>query len=322
MNCAGKKPTVIFIVGPTASGKTVLSIKLAAHIRGEIISCDSMQVYRGMEILSQAPAVPERRRVAHHLVGFLSPEKEWSAALFRTKARRLIASAVRRRRVPIVAGGSGLYVKALIDGLFPSPEADPAFRKRMNAAVLKYGSGKLHAELSGIDPDAAARIHPNDARRIIRALEVYRSTGKTMTEMKARTMGLGDKYRIKIFGLTMPRAKLYARINARVEKILADGAVWEVERLRDKDLSKTAKAILGLKEITAFIDGEYDLDTAGELLGRNTRHFAKRQLSWFRADRRIRWFDVSRTPERVIVRKIIKEIKSPVKASTGDLVTL
>lgn len=299
--------TLIFIVGPTAIGKTALAVKLAKRIGGEIVSSDSMQVYKGMKILSQAPGSVEKRSAKHHLVGSLDPKKEYSVADFRIRASAIIEEVARRKKIPIVAGGSGLYMKGLIDGLFPSPKADKKFRKSMEKFVLKYGSGKLHEKLCKIDPGSARLIHPNDKRRIIRALEIYNATGKTMTELKGRTRGLSDIYDIKIYGLIRPREEIYASINSRVEKMFKLGLVREVRSLKRKRLSRTAKGVLGYKEIAGYIDGDYDLDTAKELLKRNTRRFAKRQLSWFRGDGRIRWIDLGKTSTAQAVRKIIRE---------------
>ena len=302
-----RKDTVIFIVGPTAVGKTRLSIKLANRIDGEIISCDSMQIYRGMEILSQAPTNLERNTVRHHLVAELSPAREYNAAVFRSKARNLIDDIIKRKKNPIVVGGSGLYMKALVDGLFPSPKADLNFRSRMQGFIAIHGARALYKKLSKIDPHAAKKIHPNDARRIIRALELYNATGKTMTRLKRSTKGLKDVYRIKIFGLISPREEIYDDINSRVEQMFADGAIDEVKRLRKRRLSKTSKALLGLKEIDGYLRGDYDLEAAKSLIRRNTRRFAKRQLTWFRHDKRVKWFDVSRLDDRAIINKIVRE---------------
>jgi tRNA dimethylallyltransferase len=303
-----RKNKAIFIVGPTAVGKTTLAVKLARRVNGEIISCDSMQVYKGMPILSQAAGPSDRKKVKHHLVGVLSPQKEYNVAMFRKKAERLINSMIRRGKTPVVAGGSGLYVKALIDGLFPSPEADAAFRGRMKKIASRYGSKYLYKRLGRIDPQAAANIHPNDARRIIRALEIYHSTGKTMTDLKRKTRGLKDKYRIEMIGLTRPRDDIYSAINSRVERMFGQGAVEEVRALKKKRLSKTAGAALGFKEISGYLDGEYDLERAKELLKMNTRRFAKRQFTWFGADRRIRWFDVCKIKQDDIIRKIVCQL--------------
>ncbi len=301
---------VVFIVGPTAVGKTRLSIKLAKRLNGEIISCDSMQVYKGMPILSQAPTAEERKKIRHHFVGCRDPRREYNAAVFKKSAASLIRSIIKKEKVPIVVGGSGLYVKALVDGLFPSPKADMKFRRAMQAFAARYGSRRLHAKLAKIDLQTARSIHPNDLRRIIRALELPHSTGRTMTELRSETKGLKDHYNIKMFALTLPREKIYAAIDGRVDRMFAGGLLREVKNLKKKRLSKTAKAALGYKEIAGYLDGEYDLAVAKELMKMNTRRFAKRQLTWFNADKRIKWFDVSRTSESVIIKKIERNVWS------------
>lgn len=302
---------VIFIVGPTAIGKTRLSIKLAKTVNGEIISADSMQVYRGMRILSQAPDANEKKKAKHHFLGFLDPRNEYSVAFFRDKAVKVIASIIKRKKVPIVVGGSGLYIKALIDGLFPSPPADLKFRSSMTKFVLKHGSRGLYEKLLKIDPDSAAHIHPNDTRRIVRALEIYHSSGRTMTELKRETKGLKDHYDIGVFGLTRAsREDIYSAIDSRVERMFKEGAVSEVKRLKRKKLSKTAGAALGYKEIVGYLNGEYGLDIAKAVLKKNTRHFAKQQFTWFRADSRIRWFDLSKISEKEIINRIVRKVKA------------
>lgn len=300
---------IIFIVGPTAIGKTRIAVKLARALGSEIISADSMQVYKGMRILSQAPGRCEKGPVRHHLTEMLDPRKEYSVALFIKKAHLLIASIIKKGKVPIIVGGSGLYVKGLIDGLFPSPQADMEFRKKMARSAQKYGSKKLHVKLTKIDPGSAALIHPNDLRRIIRALEIHHSTGKTMTELKSKTKGLKDIYDIKIFGLMRPRGEVYAGIDARVDKMFRDNVVGEVKRLKAKRLSKTAGEALGLKEISGYLAGSYDLDAAKEMMKMNTRRFAKRQFTWFLADPRIKWLDMSKMGEGRIIREMIKDYK-------------
>lgn len=300
---------IIFIVGPTAIGKTRLAVKLAKKINGEIISADSMQIYKGMKILSQAPTPIERKGARHHLVGLLDPKKEYSVADFRIMATDMIGAIIRRKKVPIVVGGSGLYIKALVDGLFPGPKADLKFRKRMEAFASRNGLKRLHEKLLKIDPESARLIHPNDKRRIIRALEIYNATGKTMTDLKACTKGLSDIYDIRIYGLTRPRDEIYSSIDSRVENMFRDGLVREVKRFKGKRPSRTARAILGYKEISGYIDGSYCLATAKELLKKNTRRFAKRQFTWFRADHRIRWFDLNKIDNKTLVDRIIKEYK-------------
>ena len=287
------KSIVIFIVGPTAIGKTALALKLARRINGEIISCDSMQIYKGMDILSQSPGPIHTGKIRYHMVRFLNPAKEYNAASFRNRAAAFIDDIIKRKKVPIIAGGTGLYVKGLIDGLFPTPKADLKFRKNSYDYASRYGSIRLHKKLEDIDPESARLIHPNNIRRIVRALEICHSTGRTMTELKRDTKGIAGKYRIKIFGLKAPREEIYSNINARVEKMFASGVINEVKKLSKKKLSKTAKAVLGFKEILGFLKNEYSLDEAKELMKQNTRRFAKRQLTWFRADKRIRWINLS-----------------------------
>ena len=297
------KSTVIFIVGPTAIGKTSLALRLARRINGEIISCDSMQIYKGMDILSQSPCPAQTGRVRYHMVRFLSPAKEYNAASFRNKAAAHIDDIIKRKKFPIIAGGTGLYVKGLIDGLFPTPKADLKFRKNSCDYASRYGSIRLHKKLKDIDPESAQLIHPNNIRRIVRALEIWHSTGRTMTELKRDTKGISDKYRIKIFGLTKSREEIYSDINDRVDKMFEDSVIDEVKRLCSKRLSKTAKAVLGLKELFGYLKGEIDLERAKELMKQNTRRYAKRQLTWFRADNRIRWLDVSKlSPEEIVER--------------------
>jgi tRNA dimethylallyltransferase len=283
------KRTVLFIVGPTAIGKTALALRLAREVRAEIISCDSMQVYRGMDVLSQSPKLSETKKVRYHLVRFLSPAKEYSAGAFRKRAVSLIDDIIRRKRLPIIVGGTGLYVKGLVDGLFPAPEASLKFRKEMYDYASRRGNNSLHKKLEKIDPRSAEAIHPNNVRRVVRALEIYHSTGRTMTDLKRGTKGIADKYRIKIFGLKAPREEIYSNINERVDRMFDSGVVDEVKKLSGRSLSKTAKAVLGFKEILGYLKNEYGLDEAKELMKRNTRRFAKRQLTWFRADKRIRW---------------------------------
>jgi len=300
---------LVFIVGPTASGKTALAIRAAKKIGGEIISCDSMQVYKSLPILSQAPTASERKEARHHLVGFRDPAREYSVADFRKEAMRIIRDIIKRRKVPILVGGSGLYVKILIDGLFPSPKAEIAFRTKMARFAKRRGNEELYKRLFLTDPDAASNIHPNDIRRIIRALEIEHTTGKTMTELKLQTKGLSDRYSIKMFGLTRPREELYKAIDGRVEKMLAAGMVNEVKRLKKKRLSKTAKAVLGFKEVEGYLKGEYGLANAVALLQMNTRRFAKRQFTWFRADERVKWLNLGRLDQQKAVAKIVKQVK-------------
>ena len=278
---------VTFLIGPTASGKTELSLKLAKKLNAEIVSCDSMCVYKGMDILTSKPGKSDRKKVKHHLVDIIPPFKEFNAAEYRKLALRAIEDILKRGKTPLFVGGSGLYIKAVIDGLFPSGKKDPRFRKKQEQLAKKYGNRYLHNKLKRIDPVSAKKIHPNNVRRVIRTLEIYRTEKKRPSELKKDTEPLG--YDFKIFGLEIDREKLYGNIDKRVDEMFRQGLVQEVKRLSRKRLSITAKGALGYNEVMGYLKGRYSLDEAKELLKRNTRRFAKRQLTWFRADNRIQW---------------------------------
>lgn len=301
---------LIFLVGSTAVGKTSISILLARKIDAEIISCDSMQAYKYMDILTQKPTKKEYGSIVHHLVGFLEPSQLYSAALFREKALVLIDEILKRDKMPLFVGGSGLYVKALVDGLFSMKEPpDFNLRARLYKEALLAGSQSLYNRLKDIDSVTAAKLHPNDTRRIIRAIEVYEKTNMPMSILKENKEGIWGKYDIKIFAITRPRPLLYKRIDDRAEKMFDEGLVDEVKSLLDKNLSYTAASALGIKEVKGYLDNDYSLNEAKRLLKRNTRHFAKRQLTWFRADKRINWIEVDAIKtDKEIVELIISKI--------------
>ena len=299
---------VIFIVGPTAIGKTCLAVELAKKIGGEIISADSMQGYKGMDILSQKPAKNEQKKVPHHLISFLKAQDEYSAANFSKLARKKIEEIIKRQKTPIVVGGSGLYVKALIDGVFPSRGKDEYLRKELQRLAEDKGNLFLYNRLKKIDPASAAKIHPNDLKRVIRAIEIYELEKVTKTGLKEKTKGIKDKYDIKIFGLIADREKLYQRINKRVDLMFRKGLVKEVEKLLRGTLSITSSQALGIKEVKGFLEKEYGIAKAKEILKRNTRRFAKRQLTWFRPDSRIVWLDAGKFCGEEPAERIAREI--------------
>lgn len=278
---------IIFLIGPTASGKTALSIKLAKSINAEIISCDSMCVYKGMDILTSKPALEDRAKVKHHLIDIISPGREFSVAEYRKLALQAIEHILKQGKMPLFVGGSPLYIKSVIDGLFPSGKKDEGFRKRQAELAEIYGKTYLYKKLKRIDPLTAQKIHPNNLRRVIRALEIYKTERKRPSELIQNTEPI--KYRIRIFGLKMDRIVLYKNIEARVEEMFEKGIVQEVRRLSRKRLSVTAGKALGYGEVLGYLKGRYPLEEAKSLLKRNTRHFAKRQLTWFRRDSRIEW---------------------------------
>ena len=291
---------VIFLVGPTASGKTELSIKLARKLNAEIVSCDSMCVYKGMDILTSKPSPSVRKKIKHHLIDIIPPTEEFSVAEYRKMALDKIEDILKRGKTPLFVGGSGLYVKAVIDGLFPSAEKDLKFRKLQEALAKKYGKGYLYRKLKKIDPDRAGKIHPNDLRRVIRALEIYHTEKKRPSELNRSTEPL--KYDFKIFGLAAERSELYKNIDDRVEEMFKKGIAGEVKKLSKKTLSMTAGKALGYSEVLGYLKDEYSLEEAKELLKKNTRHFAKRQLTWFRPDSRIHWCSFQDLYKTVIVR--------------------
>jgi len=303
------KKRIVFIVGPTAAGKTELSIKLAKEINGEIISADSMQAYKGMDIMSQAPSGAEQKKVKHHLITFLSAKKEYSAASFCGMAEKIIRDILKRGKTPVVTGGSGLYVKALIDGIFPSKGKNPALRKKLRLEVSEKGALSLHKKLEKIDPISARKIHPNDLKRVIRALEIHELEKKTKSDLKKETMGIKEKYDIDMFGLTAGREKLYRRINGRVDSMFRAGLVREVKKLTKSKMSVTSRQALGFKQVSGYLSGDYSLEKAKETLKRDTRRLAKRQLTWFRPDRRITWLDLSRVGKARAVRIMVNTIK-------------
>ncbi len=278
---------VIFLVGPTASGKTKLSLKLAKKLNAEIISCDSMSIYKGMDVLTSKPSKADRRKVKHHLIDVISPTKEFSVSEYRRLAIAAIEDILKRGKTPLFVGGSGLYVKAVVDGLFTSAGKDEKFRKAQHALAEKYGKRYLYNKLKKVDPERAKKIHLNDLRRIVRALEIYRTEKRRPSELLKKREALG--YSFKIFGIDMPREKLYKNINKRVEDMFRQGIVKEVKNLSRRKLSLTARKALGYNEVIGYIKGDLLLGQAKELLKKNTRHFAKRQLTWFRPDKRIAW---------------------------------
>lgn len=285
-----KKP-VLFIVGPTAVGKTALSLALAKKYNGEIISGDSMQVYRGMDIGTAKATAEERAELPHHLIDICEPSEAFTVSIFQDLAGKAIADIHARGKLPIVVGGTGLYVESLCYQFgFAEGEPNTAVRDALQARIDQEGTESLHRELEAIDPDAAAKIHANDARRIIRALEVWQTTG---TLFSAGSTRKESPYHPIWIGLTMDRAKLYERIELRIDQMLEQGLVNEVKQLIQTHPNQlpTALQAIGYKELVRWLQGEYTYERAVELLKRDTRHFAKRQLSWFRRMTEIHWVD-------------------------------
>jgi len=285
--------SVLCLVGPTGVGKTELAFRLAQPLGAEIISCDSMQVYRGMERLTQAPPTAMRQAVPHHLVACIEPEETYNAARYAREAGAVVRELLGRGTTPLVVGGTGLYLRALLDGVSEAPPADEAVRRGLTDEAEAGGNAALHARLQGVDPQAAAKIHVNDRRRIIRALEVYTVTGRPLSQQWDRRGGLAHELPVTVVALNRPRAELYARLDRRVERMVADGVVEEVGRLRQRKLSVTAAQALGLKEFGGALDGAYDLSEAVRRVQTAMHAYARGQLTWFRADARLRWFELT-----------------------------
>lgn len=302
-------PCLICIAGPTAVGKSAVGVCLAKALNAEVVSCDSMQVYRGMRIVSSQPSLKERRGIRHYLTGYVPAEQSFNVACYCRDAAAAIRLIVKRKKVPILVGGTGLYLGALIDGIFPMDAPDPRIRVRLQRRLRQEGVAGLFVRLQKIDPEAASRIHPHDAKRIVRALEVYEASGLPISVLQKRRVGLGAEYSVRLFCLTLPLEKLYQRIEERVESMFRRGLVREIDRLRAKRLSKTSCFALGIREVGEYLDGNATLEQAKESLKLNTRHYARRQLTWFRKDRRFSWINVeehisARETAETIIRRL------------------
>ncbi len=290
------RPRVLAIVGSTASGKTALAVELARRLGGEIISCDSMQIYRDMSIGTAKPDEAERRGVPHHLLDVLDPTdpRGYSCADYVRDARAAADDILARGRLPILCGGTGLYLDAFLrGGSFEVTDADPALRAALTALCEREGPEALHAELCRLDPEAAAAIHPNNRKRVIRAIEICRQTGATKTELDRRSREAEGPYDALVIGLHYDsRELLYARIDRRVDEMLAAGLPEETRRLRERgvfDLCPTAAQAIGYKELFPYLNGEATLAAATEVLKTATRRYAKRQMTWFRAKPYVTW---------------------------------
>jgi tRNA dimethylallyltransferase len=290
------RPKIVVICGPTASGKSAAAMELAGRFKAEIINADSMQVYRYMDIGTAKPTLEERRLVRHHLVDILFPDEGFSAALFREGAQQAIRDVEARGRKAMVVGGTGLYIKALTSGLIRGGEVDPVVRERLQAEARAGGRGRLYERLQEVDPATAAQLHPHDTYRVIRALEVYERTGRPISALRRGHRFQEGPYRVLKIGLMVEREKLYRRIDARVDWMIRQGLKEEVTRLLEMGYSPLLKPMqsLGYKQMAAHLQGAYDLAEATRLIKRDTRRYARRQLTWFRADTEIRWIDYPR----------------------------
>lgn len=277
----------LVLTGPTGSGKTALAVRLAERLSAEILALDSMTLYRGLDIGTAKPTPEERSRVPHHLIDVLEPSESASVAWWLVEAARLCGEIRARGRVPMLVGGTPFYLKALLEGLFESPPTDPNVRSALEQEAVRLGPQAFHAKLAAVDPKTAARLHANDTRRIVRALEVYQATGRPISQLQ-RTWSsatFANQSAVRLIPAVMldwPRPELYRRIDARVDAMLAAGWLEECRRLVDQPLSREARQAVGYAELFAHLRGDLSLAEAAEKIKTRTRQFAKRQLTWFR----------------------------------------
>lgn len=285
---------VIFIIGPTAVGKTDLSIQLARKLNGEIISADSVQIYKSLNIGSAKPTEEEMKGVPHHLIDFVNPSDEFSVSEFSKMARAKIKELHILGKQPIVAGGTGLYINSLIyDMDFGDLQSDTTYRKELETLAQNKGADFVHEMLREVDPVAAEKIHPNNIRRVIRALEVNQATGSNMSDFSTEPRPTED-YEPVLFGLTRSRLKLYGRINNRVDMMLDSGLIDEVKNLKSNGIDDSCQSMqgIGYKEVLQHLDGKYDFETMVSILKQSSRRYAKRQMTWFRRYKEIHWLDL------------------------------
>jgi tRNA dimethylallyltransferase len=292
-------PRILIICGPTASGKSELALRLARELDGEIISADSMQIYRGMDIGTAKPTAEEMADIPHHLLDVADPDTPFSAADFSDAASQAISGVIRRGRRPIVVGGTGLYIRALLHGLVDSPSGAGELRERLQGEARESGNLAMLERLRLVDPELAATIHPNNLVRIIRGLEVYHLTGIPLSRYQREHGFAGERFASLAIGIRVERQELYQRIEERVDRMLAAGLIDEVRRLVDAGFCPELKAMrsIGYRESCAYLSGELSLEETALLIKRNTRRYAKRQLTWFNADPDIIWLEY---PEKFV----------------------
>ena len=289
-----KKQKLIVLTGPTAVGKSKLSIALAKAVGGEIISADSMQVYKYMNIGTDKISVDKMDGVPHHLIDFLEPTEDFNVFMFQKLVKAAIEDIASRGKVPILVGGTGFYIQAILKDIdFTETDEDDSYRKELEKRAEDGEAHALFMELEEVDPESAKIIHENNTKRVIRALEYYRKTGRKISEHNQEQKENDSPYDFRYFVLTDDRKTLYSRIDARVDKMIDDGLEEEVRKLMEMNIPMTATSMqsLGYREMIGYIHGEYDLERAIYLIKLNTRHFAKRQLTWFRREKDVLWLD-------------------------------
>lgn len=288
-----QKDKVIVICGPTASGKTSLSIALAKKINGEIVSSDSMQIYKDMDIGTAKPSEEEMQGIKHYLIGIIEPDKRYSVADYKEDAKKAIKEILQKGKVPIIVGGTGLYIDSLIYEIeYPNIEFDSKYRAELEKQAEEQGLEKIYQKAKKIDPEAVKKISCNDKKRILRILEIYHATGKTKTEQEKESRKKEVEYDYQVYALKWDREKLYERINARVDIMLENGLVEEVKNIMKKyDEFPTAMQGLGYKEVVEYLNGDLTKQEMEEKIKRETRRYAKRQMTWFRKNKQTIWLN-------------------------------
>jgi len=304
-----KKIDIVIICGPTAAGKTSAAIKIAEEFKGEVISADSMQIYKYMDIGTAKPTLKEQMAIKHHMIDIVEPNEHFDAAKFSDLSHDIISKLNKKGKLPVVAGGTGLYIKALIYGLFQSEKVFPGIKKRLQDEALIYGTPLLHKRLKKIDPETAEKLHQNDASRVIRAIEIFEGTGKRISEQQ-RKHGFAEKqFRVLSIGLTMERAKLYNKINRRVDQMIELGFIKEIKSLLSMGFTENIQAMqsIGYRHLIDFLKKKSSWEETLETLKRDTRRYAKRQLTWFRANPEIKWLEPERLEDMPeLVEKFLK----------------
>ena len=294
-----KKQKVIVICGPTASGKTALSIELAKKINGEIVSCDSMQIYKEMDIGTAKPTKEEMQEIPHYMINTIFPNERYSVADYKKDAKKAIREIIKKGKVPIIVGGTGLYVDSLIYEIeYPDIKFDEKYRQELEEQVRKDGLEKLYNKAKKIDPEAMLKISSNDKKRILRVLEIYKATGKTKTEQERKSREKEPEFDYLVYGLNMPREKLYERINLRVDIMIKQGLIKEVEKIYKKyNEFPTAMQGLGYKEVVEYLEGHLTKEEMIDKIKQETRRYAKRQMTWFRKNKQTIWLDTENTKQ-------------------------
>lgn len=315
------KQPLLVIAGPTASGKTGVAVELAVRYRGEVVSADSMQIYRGMDIGTAKPTREEMRGIPHYLLDVAEPDENFSVADYALLARTAIEEIGNRGKLPIIAGGTGLYLRAVTENLdFSEGQSDEKYREKLQKRAEKEGTEGIYSELNNVDPESAERIHPNDVKRLIRAMEVYHVTGITMTEHQRRAASRPSPYDTLKIGLYYDREKLYERINRRVDKMLEEGLEQEVSSLLTR-MNGTSFQSIGYKEMELYFQERMSLEEAAEAIRQASRRYAKRQMTFFRADPKIIWVDVTDLSVKEAADKIeaLQEFKELTKRQEESL---